>query len=186
MPGITPPTPYNWNVGDVASSSLLNAQLYNGLTFLLNPPYFFGYQLSATAQAIASSGGTFVTVVLDAELVDTEGGHSTTTNNSRYTCQIAGRYQVDGAVTFAATSTTGFRAAKFLLNGGSTVVGSETMLAASSFDTTARASTDVYLNVGDYIELQCLQNSAANPLNLTSNAALDYATHMRVRWIAAT
>jgi hypothetical protein len=185
VPGINPPTPYNWNVGDIASASLLNSQLYNLATFLLNPPYFFGYQASATAQSITSSGGTFYSVILDSEFADTEGGHSTTTNNTRYTCQIAGRYQADGAVTFANTSTAGFRAAKFLINGGTSVAGSETMSAASTFDTTVRASTDVYMNVGDYIELQCLQNSGGN-LAITSNVSLDYVTHLRLRWIAAT
>lgn len=183
MPGINPPTPYNWNVGDTGNAAVLNAQLRDGLTFLLNPPYFFGYQASATAQSITSSGGTFVSVILDSEFADTEGGHSTTTNNTRYTCQIPGRYHVEGCVVFSNANTTGFRAAKFLMNGSTSVPGSESAVATASFNTTVRNETDIYMNAGDYIELQCLQNSGV-ALTLAANSTLDYVTHLRLWWLA--
>jgi len=182
VPGINPPIPYQWAVSDVGSAALLDAQLYNGLTFLLNPPYFFGYQLSATAQSIASSGGTFVSVTLDAEYADSENGHSTSTNNSRYTCQIPGRYHIEGCVVFS-SNTAGFRSAKLLINGGTSVPASESLVAPTTFNTSVRVATDVVLGVGDYVELQCLQNSGSS-LTLTANAGLDYLSHLRLWWIA--
>lgn len=180
MPGIDPPTPYNWSVGDIASASLMNAQVYNGLTFLLNPPLFFGYQ--ATSQLVPNNA--FTAALLDSETVDTEGGHSTTTNTSRYTFQRAGRYRYWGTAAFGSSST-GFRGVKINLNGSTAVIGSEQLgLPISTFtDTVLTTGVLGPVSVGDYAELLIYQNTGNN-FGTNANASFDYVTSMGLQWIS--
>lgn len=180
MSGLAPPTPYQWQVGDIGSASLLNSQLYNGLTYLLNPPIFYGVQ--ASVQALTNSGTNYA-VTLDTNVVDTYNGHSTTTNTSRYTAQVAGYYLASGCVGYA-TNATGFRAAKLAIN-GTVVQGAANEIAASSSSYAVTLSTPTiikYLNVGDYIEVWAWQTSGGT---LNTTAFSDQACSMSVQWVHA-
>lgn len=165
--------------GDFITSAVWNANVKALGDFLLSPPIFFAYQ--ATAQTVPNAA--FTPVPLDTEVFDTEGGHSTTTNTSRYTFQVAGTYRVDGLCSFASNAT-GFRGAKLNLNGSTAVIGSEQLSAAvGSFGTTATTSAYVAVNVGDYVEMSAYQSSGAGLL-LASNASMDYVTSMRALWVS--
>jgi len=158
MTGLAAPIPYQWQVGDTGNAALLNAQLYNGLTFLLGPPIASLYQ--ATVQSLLS--GTSVPITMDSATVDSYAGHSTTTNTSRYTGQIAGWYWVMATLDFA-TNATGARSASILKNGTTTVTGAfGSAAAASGLYTTVSAAGLVYLNGStDYIEAYGYQTSGA-------------------------
>lgn len=150
--------------------------------FLLNPPRFSG-TLASTTFNIASSASTWTSVIIDTEAEDTDAGHSTTTNSQRYTCQVAGLYLVTGSVCFTANAT-GFRAAKFQVN-GTDVPGSEqtlTTVTAALPATVAPTPSPVRMAVGDYVLMQAIQNTGAN-LALTTLGASQ--TRFDVRWIAA-
>jgi hypothetical protein len=91
LTGLAVPIPYQWSVGDVGSAALLDAQLYSGLTFLLNPP--LATLTVTTPQAgIATGAAPSTAIAFDTTVTDTYGGHSNVTNNSRYTAQVAGTY----------------------------------------------------------------------------------------------
>ena len=174
--GLAPPTPYQWQVGDIGSAALLNQQLYNGLTFLLGPPLFFGVQ--ATVQSIGNTANTAIT--LDTNVVDTYNGHSTTTNTSRYTVQQAGYYDVCGCVGYQGNST-GVRSAKIYYN-GSVIQGGATEVPAVVSGNGVTISTPVvnkYCNVGDYLEVYTWQNSGGG---LNTTAFGDQACSMWVRF----
>lgn len=168
--------------GNYETAAFWNANVLALGLFLLSPPSFFGYQThSASPQSILNN--TFTAVLLDTEVYDPDGGHSTVTNTSRFTCQVAGRYQFDGTVAFASNAT-GFRAAKFQVNGATpSPVGSERAAAATSSFATVSVSTELQLAVGDYVELMAFQNSGGS-LNLDSNTANEYVSHMRCRWVS--
>jgi hypothetical protein len=173
--------------GNFETAAFWNANVQALGNFLLSVPRFVGYQAhSGTPQMILDS--TWVAVLLDTEITDTEGGHSTTSNTSRYVCQVAGTYKVEGAYVASANSTAGFRAAKFMVNGSTTVTLSEkSATPVVGFPTTVSLSAEVTLGVGDYIELFAYQNSGtASPgLPVESNTAADYGCHMRLRWISS-
>ncbi|WP_439947160.1 hypothetical protein [Streptomyces sp. BBFR109] len=147
--------------------------------YLTGKPLFYGYQ--AAAQSITNA--TFVSATIDTEIVDTEGGHSNTTNSSRYIFQVPGWYRLDGVSAFT-TNTTGIRGTKFLKNGATSIVGSENIIPATNgFLSITPTSGWVQAAVGDYVELQVYQSSGAT-LATSSNAGLDYVTSMRIEWIS--
>jgi hypothetical protein len=162
--GISPPVPYQWSVGDVATAALLNAQLFTGLSFLLNPPMFEAVQ--ATTKTTVASGTSWTALNFsDAAgiLSDTYGGWSSS-SPTRYTAQVPGWYWVSGGACFV-TNSTGNRGVRIAKNGtgyqgGGTIIGG----AAVSQDTAiATPVRKVYLNgTTDYVEIHCLQTSGAN------------------------
>lgn len=112
------------------------------------------------AQTFTSS--TWAAVNFDAEDFDTHGGHSTTVNNSRYTCQVAGYYQLSGGVSWA-SSTSVTRWTRWAKNGTELDGTGSNMNALSTGQTLTVARTiTVSLNVGDYVQLQGAQFAGAN------------------------
>jgi hypothetical protein len=141
--------------GNFWTAALWNANVLGGLNYLFAPVRFKGY--SSTAQSF-TSGTTIGSLTLDSELYDSDGGHSTVTNTSRFTVQTAGLYHVTGAVTYGINST-GTRMLCVLLN-GVVVVGSKVQVMPSATNgATVKTATDVQCAVGDYIELGTWQNA---------------------------
>lgn len=171
--------------GNFITSSLWNAQVAALGNFLLAPPRFMGYNSTATQSVINGGSGTLTAIQLDSSQFDSEGGHSNTVNNTRYTCQVAGLYKIDGRVSFSG-NTTGSRGA------GWTVNGTSTGLALGAGNTSATTPVNVgmtvacagyqYLNVGDYVELVGYQTSGAT---LTVQSTF-YACVLSLLWVASS
>ena len=140
-------------------------------------PRFSGYQ--NTVQSLADN--TWTSLTIDTEHWDSDNGHSTTTNASRYTCQVAGTYLVLGIASFAA-GTVGNRAARLTLNGNN-IKGSFVKLGSATATHSSAIATGRHavMAVGDYVELQGLQTSG-NPLNTSS--ATDVACSLSVQWVS--
>lgn len=101
---------------------------------------------------------------MQAEDHDSHGGHSTSTNTSRYTCPTGqgGVYELAGAAAFAANAT-GQRWCRWARNGTELNGSGANMDAAASGQTLLAARTvQVTLAPGDYVELQALQTSGVN------------------------
>lgn len=173
----TTPAPITEAPGNFNTSALFNAQVTALNQYLLAPPVFFGYQTSS--QAVTS--GSFVAATLDTERVDSDGGHSTVTNTSRYTFQVAGWYLAFGVATWTVSST-GTRATKFLLNGSTSIISSEQLhLPANVASSSASSWAFVQASVGDYIEMHIYQNSGGA---LSTNTGADWCTSMGLFWIS--
>lgn len=154
--------------GNFWTSALWNTNVLGGLNYLFGPVRFKGY--SSTAQSLGTST-TSTVLTLDTEAVDSDGGHSTVTNTSRYVCQTAGLYYVSGAVTFA-TNGTGTRTLQVFLNGAG-ITGSAIQAAPSASNgASVFTATFVQLAVNDYVELATWQNSGSTLTTSTSNALL--------------
>lgn len=134
-------------------------EVYNGTAWkvdVIDPPFA---KLKRTAnQTIANNTAT--AVAWDAEDEDTHNGHSTSSNNTRYTCQVAGVYDLDAAIPWVADGT-GIRQIDFRKNGTDTDTGIR-QPAISSFTASYCASGKVRLAVGDYVEVIVTQNSGAS------------------------
>lgn len=147
-------------VGNPISQSYLTSQVYNPLTFLLNPPLFAGYQ--TTAQSIPS-GQSAVALNMDSETLDTYSGHSNTTNPSRYTAQVAGTYKVWGCFAGGGfSSQTVFFA--YVAKNGTEVTGSRASDVGNSAHAYALATSPVFvtLAVNDYVELYGASDTAGS------------------------
>lgn len=171
---VNPPTPYQWSVGDVGSAALLNAQLYTGLTYLLNPPAAYLYGTATTSIPNAGSG-PFTLAPLATALLDPYSGFNAAGN--KWTAPVAGWYELSGAAHFAANAT-GARACAFYVNGTSvTPTGSERWSAAAGTGfTSATAYAMVFLNVGDVVTMWCYQNSGgALALTVTGSCSCSLA-----------
>jgi hypothetical protein len=148
------PTPYQWQVGDTGNAALLNSQIYNGLTYLLNPPIATLVQTST--QSLASSAATAITWPTPS--VDTYSGWASGTP-TRYTPQVQGYYLAVGNIGFANTSSTGARDAQIAKN-GSTVINEVSVANAGTFNSVVGVVSLVFCNgTTDYIELSSNQNS---------------------------
>jgi hypothetical protein len=144
----------------------------------INVPRFKGY--SGTGQAIGT-GTTFVSVTLDSEYLDTEGGHSTVTNTSRYTCQVAGWYWTWGTMNFP-TSATGNRSLQLAVN-GTGYPGSTVLLAAPSGNSWIGVTGGlVQLAVNDYLELQAWQTSGGS---LTTTVISGIQPTLSAVWVSS-
>ena len=157
MANLAVPVPASEQAGNLITGAIWNANVYNGLTYLLNPPAFWGYQTAAqslTANIPAA-------VLLDSEQIDTYGGHSTTSNTSRYTAQVAGYYFAFGSIVWGSGSTSGIRVAQ-LYKTGSAVNAAYSSFGATSFNASALVAGIVQLNVNDYLELFANQSVAVS------------------------
>lgn len=152
--------------GNFWTSALWNANILGGLNYLFAPVRFKGY--SSTTQSIGT-GTTPVALTLDTEIVDSDGGHSTTTNTSRYTAQTAGLYYVSGTVTFA-TSATNTRTLQVLLNGAAINGAGIQAAPAPNRGGSVFVATLVQMAVGDYVEIAAWQDSGGSLLTTSGTA----------------
>jgi hypothetical protein len=158
MANLPVPTPASEVPGNFITAALWNANVYNGLTYLLNPPTFTGHQ--ATGQALNTSSG--VAIAIDTEDIDTYSGHSNTTNSSRYTAQVAGYYLVWGAVSAAGTTSEN-GIFMWVAKNGVEVTGSRAVAPYNSSHNYNSPTVPVFvqMNVGDYVELFAMAAGAA-------------------------
>ena len=118
-------------------------------------------------------GGAVTTVGFDAEVFDTDGMHSTVTNNSRITIQTAGFYTVGFNGTLATDAAYVRSFCEVVLNGSTSLGRSQTPGVSSQ--QTLSISTVYQFDVGDYVELQVFQDStAAHNLEVTADRSPEF------------
>lgn len=172
----TVPSPPTEAPGLFNTSALWNAQVRDLNLFTLAVPVFRGYQASAQS----CTNGTWVSVAIDTETLDSDGGHSNVTNNSRYTPTVAGTYLVLGTAAFAGSATTQ-RAARIGFN-GTTLIGAAVAGGSGASWWCATAVDLVVCNgSGDYIELQARQDSGGT---ITTYTGTDFNSALRVFWVS--
>lgn len=196
-----PATPHTWTGTDILSASLtggdrvpLNVQVRDLINFLNNPP-IARLTAEGSSQTIPN-GGVWTTITFPSETVDTYGGHSTSSNTSRYVAQRAGLYLVAGYASVAelnpAAGNNGYRAAQllqtFAAGGTQTYAGMTTIPATSGTTGTAIYAVGLLrMAVGDYVELQMAQtltNTANGSALPVTNSATNCARMIAV-WMAA-
>lgn len=177
MAGRTVPSPPTEAPGNFNTAALFNAQVRDLNNFALAVPVFSGYQ--ASSQAISNS--TWTSITIDTERLDSDGGHSTVTNTSRYTATVPGLYLVFGTVAWAASGT-GYRRTAVALNG------SRPQGSAAGFDQAQVVQAGTFAmalitmnGVGDYVELQGQQNSGGA---LSTAASSDFSASFGVVWVS--
>jgi len=173
----TVPSFRTWVVGELVTASEMNTNIRDAGNFLIAVPVFQGRQ--AVAQSIPNSANT--AILLDTEDLDSDNGHSTVTNTSRYTAQTAGWFRVQGGVSLTGNAT-GTRNMFIAKNSGA-LAGSGTnnsVPGAASFAGATRAGF-VSLVVNDFVETFFFQNSGGALNTLISGVEIQ--CNMHVQWV---
>lgn len=110
---------------------------------------------------------TLTALNFDTERFDTDGLHSTSTNNTRLTASVAGKYLIFATVTWD-TNATGLREIAVKLN-DTTYILDDVRSAVNGLNSFNSVAGVYHLAAGDYIELIGWQNSGGS-LSSTVNA----------------
>lgn len=136
---------------------------------LLNPPLFVAS--STAAQSVTT---TWVGVSWTSVVNDSYNGFSAP---SRYIAQVPGWYECFGNIAYASNAT-GFRSARIAVN-GNPVGGGTGDVPASPDLTSLSAGATVFLNAGDFVELQAWSGGAT----VATAALADHRPRFNVRWV---
>lgn len=147
--------------------------------FYVSPPTFRGRQTSS----ISTTSGTWFPMPLQTADFDSDSGHSNTVNNTRYTCQVAGWYWVEGYAAWTNATSANARMDAAIYKNGSVVFGSQQGIPKQVNDFgSVCASVFVQLAVGDYIELYGRQNGGTT---ISTTNGTDLANCLNATWIHA-
>jgi hypothetical protein len=179
MPAV-PQTKTTWvNDVDALDSTNLHAYVRDPIAFLMRKPSAMLRQ--ATNQSIANNTWTAITFGVEDwdDDPDGTGGHSTSSNTSRYTARYPGVYLLGGGVGWAASSA-GVRGTRWAKN-GTALNGSSTLEPPTASGTAyyAARAIKVELDEGDYVELFGFQNSGGS---LNTTVATSEQPSMSVGW----
>lgn len=173
-----PPTMGTAVPGNFLTAAYWNANVAALGNFILNPPRFKAYASSPPTNV--ASGITPITVPLDVEIYDSDNGHSTTSNSSRYVVQVAGLYTVTAQAAWASNAT-GSRSVNIYLNGNYARGGVLQGPATSANSWAGSITADVQLAVGDYVECAVWQSSGA-ALSMASSTG--FGPSLTLRWVS--
>jgi len=144
-----------------------------------------GMPICIVRQTVAQSlsNATWTAITFDTEDVDRDNMHSTSVNTSRLTAQTAGYYLAHGVAAYA-TNGTGGRAAGLSINGTRSPGRAVDLQTVATAATTSAApvSSIVFLNVGDYLELQANQASTGS---LNTSVLADVQSSLAVLWVSS-
>lgn len=180
------PIPVTFTSGQVVTAGQINTNGATALGYLLGNagapgsgmPLFIGRQ--TVAQTLTT--GTPVGATLDTEDVDRDGGHSTSTNTSRYTAQTAGYYRAAGGASYTNAVITGFRLSRWAVNGSVlNYAGVQLQGPGAGAYLHPMPAASIFLNVSDFLELNLDQTSAANMATLV---AAGQQTFMALQWVS--
>lgn len=142
--------------GQLITGSLWNAGVGALVSFLANVPSFQAFQNSSQSM----TSGSWTAMAFQGTSNDSDGGHSNVTNNSRYTCQVAGWYFIEGYVAIG-TGGSGARIDTAVAKNGTIVPASCQFLLRANDLQAAMCGTLVQLAVSDYVEIWGRQTSGA-------------------------
>ena len=115
-------------------------------------------------QSIANT--TVTIVALNVDVFDNNSIHDPSTNNSRLTCKVAGKYLITAGVQFSPNST-GQRRVAIMRNGSQTTARTWVDATGGGQPTDISISTLYALSVNDYVEIEVYQDSGG-AINVSS------------------
>lgn len=172
----TVPVMHVWVTGEIVTAANLNADTSTLGNFLLAAPMTFVRQTSF--QTLVNS--TFPALQWNVADVNSDSSWSIA-SNTRLTSNTAGWYDVSAAWTLVGTATAGRRITVLAVNGAQLNAGQVSIPAGGLASTSGIAPAHlVFLNSGDYLEIQAFQDSGAN--QNTGSATAVAQAWCRFRW----
>lgn len=150
------PVQRTWSPGEIATGAELNSNMRDAINFLLNVPTLQCY--NSVTQSVTNS--TWTQLAMDTNVYDTYAGHSTVTNNARYTAQVAGIYLVIGRSAWA-TNATGVRGAAVTTNGSTPGATTPSVIGPTSSTSVPSVEVVAFIQMaaGDYVTAWGFQSS---------------------------
>lgn len=177
------PNPRTWGASELVTAAKLNADIRDSFNFFKAKP--FGLFAKTADQSLNVSVNTPVT--WDMEIRDTDGGHSNTTNPSRYTAQTAGLYNIRCLLWLIPFSFT-WADATIIKNGTTAQSRTTCVPHLGSGDMTILITEGyVQLAVGDYIEVAVIMvGGTGNNGNIVAHPLFSpyQATRLQVEWVS--
>lgn len=164
----------------MVTAAFMNSNIRDAGNFFLSWPVCEARQ--TVAQSLTSGSG--LAILFDTNDIDTDGGHSTVTNTSRYTAKTQGRFQIAGGVGYASNAA-GSRWAYWSFNGtagngtSQSILGNVTRVLAATM-------TSFFNGTTDYVELFGLQNTGGALNTDVGTGALGYQSRMSIRMVGTT
>ena len=170
--------------GSYLTGALWTAQVKAIIDFMAGSgvngvPRFKGW--ASTSQSIVT-GATDTPITLDSEDWDSDNGHSTSTNTSRYTIQVAGTYRIIAVGGFT-TNAVGNRKLGINVNGANARGASVQQVSMASNSWIGAVAVELALVVGDYVEMVMWHTSTTTPL--TTAQSVGFGPAMSVCWISS-
>lgn len=177
MPRIVPATPLA-NPNQTISASLWNTQGPKAMSdFYTGPPIFRG-RSNAT---VSTANNVWVAMPLQVSEIDSDSGHSNVTNNTRYTCQVAGWYLICGLAAWTnSAAAAGKMDCAVWLNGALVPTSMQSYNKQASDFGSVNTETFLQLAVNDYIEIQGRQATGST---INTQIGTDLCPLMNVFWI---
>ena len=143
---------------------------WTGTAWFPLEPRFMGRQ----SGTIDRGSGVWFAVPLDTEDKDNANGHSTSSNTSRYTAVVLGSYLLSGGGGWAANAS-GSRGLRWSKN-GVVLPQSDIIVPATPSGAIALAARtyQVDLAAGDYVELECWQNTGGTVTTQGGSVSITY------------
>jgi hypothetical protein len=171
------PTTSDFVAGEIVSAEKLNKNSSDQAAFFLNVPKC---KLGSTTGQAFSSGVSAVHI-FNTENINNDNMHSNTVNPSRMLINTPGLYIVVAQVIWN-TNGTGRRVShiKYTPNGSSSVsVATNSIAGNATYRPSMNLTYQGYLNIGDYLEIECYQDSGVS----LSTSTLDGGVTLSAVWV---
>lgn len=157
-------------------------EYYNGSAWLAVGAYVGAGCRAYHQSGVSISDVTETVLALDAERYDTDGYHSTVTNNSRLTVPSGkgGKYVITASAAWASSSDTGWFKIEILLN-GTDIIAVHTQY-QDSVTARSNVSTVYELVVTDYIEMRVYQNTGGS---IVLSASQYYSPELAMQFLGS-
>lgn len=172
----TVPVMHVWVTGEIVTAANLNADTSTLGNFVLAPPYTYVRQTSIETL----TNGTFVAMLWNVADVNSDSSWSAG-SASRLTSNTAGWYETSAAWTLVGGAVTGRRISMLAVNGSQINAGQHTTVGTLASASGLLPAHPVFLNSGDYLELQAFQDSGSN--QNTGSATAVAQAWLKFRWV---
>ena len=160
-------TDRTWVTGEIVTAAYFNTYLRDNMKWLsTDKPMCSVYKSTAFSH---NSTGNSLPITFDSERFDNATLHSTSSDTTRITIPVAGKYLIGGTVEFAVHAT-GYRALGVRIDGATFIVAHNEITSSVTVNTQIAVSRFYALSVNAYAELLATQNSGGN-LDIGSTAA---------------
>lgn len=171
------PTPATWNLAELPTKAMFDSRIRDAINFMVAPPMCV--LRTNVTQSLANNAWTPVN--WQVEDLDTDGGHSTVSNTSRYTSQTAGWYLLVASILFVATNNA-WREARFRKNSDNTQCfgWNSVQPFTAGHAVNVLITTHMFLAVGDFVEAMAFQDTGVS-LNMSIDGG---DPRFEIRWVS--
>lgn len=162
-------------IGGARPPAAYGRQIEANFDFLASPP---SVRVNRSTDQTGIATNTNTPVLFPNEDYDNGAHHSTSTDTSRLTAAIAGKYHIKGGVAWN-NAATGVRALILMLNGVTRLDGDYDDASAAAHFVYLHVDADYHLAAGDWVELVAWHNSGG----AETLKAADGLPHFSMRWV---